>query len=128
MKAVKPEWGSLQAEFTPLSLSARLSCIMDELKALQHEMDVKSSGALGDAPSSLYFMLRKIQRYVEWTVPELLPDRAEDAETLVDVNRFAARLLIQKEAWNTSNITTEIEHQIQWISAIRNVALQNNCR
>lgn len=121
MQVVKPEWASLQAQFTSLTLSARLLCVMDELQALKQEMDTKPNGALSNMPGSLHFMLRKIQRYVEWTVPELLPDRAEEAEILVNVNRFAARLLIQEEVWNTKNITTEIEQQIKQISAVRNV-------
>lgn len=121
MQAVKPEWASLQARFTPLTLSARLLCVIDELKALKQEMDAKPNGALGDMPGSLHFMLRKIQRYVEWTVPELLPDRAEEAEILVNVNRFAARLLLQEEVWNTRNITTEIEQQIKQILEVRNI-------
>ena len=61
MQAVKPEWASLQAQFTPLTLSTRLLCVTDELKALKQEIDAKPNRALSDLPASLHFMLRKIQ-------------------------------------------------------------------
>ena len=46
--------------------------------------------------------------------------RAEEAEMLVNVGRFAAGLRIQQGAWDTSRITTAIKQQIQWISVLRN--------
>lgn len=117
MQAVKSEWTALQAEFASLALSDRITSILTELKALQ-EMAIQSDISNSDL---LHFRLRKVQRYVEWTVPELLPDRAEDAEILVKVSRFAAQFLIQEADWNTSRLTTEVEQQIKQISTICNI-------
>ncbi len=133
MQAVKPEWTDLQAQFTPLALSARLSHIIAELKALKTEIEADSDIALNNASEELFherssaidchnLRLRRLQRYVEWTVPELLPERAEEAETLVNVARFAACLLIQEKVGNTSSITPQIEQLINQLSLVQNVA------
>jgi hypothetical protein len=132
MQAVKPEWSDLQAQFTPLALDAQLSHIVEELKALQSEIEADGDVAFSNASEESFgerssligyrnLMLRKIQRYVEWTVPELLPERVEDAEILVNVARFAARLLIQEKAENTSGITSQIEQLLNQLSFVQNV-------
>jgi hypothetical protein len=118
MQVVKPEWVSLQAQFTPLALNERISRIQDELEALQHEIEAQHFEALNAVPDSLQFMLRKIQRYVEWTVPDLVPERAEEAEILVNIGRFTSRLVLQETRWNVNNIEKEIERQILQIEAI----------
>jgi hypothetical protein len=123
MQAIKPEWASLQAQFIPLRLNVQLSYVVNELEALKCEINAHSDQALSNQSDSLHFMLRKIQRYVEWTVPQLLPDRAEEAEILVNVSRFAAQLLLQTK-WNPSSTTTEVEQQIKQVSEIRNTVEQ----
>lgn len=122
MQAVKPEWATLQAQFAQLALDDRIEQIINELRALQVEVAAESNNGAGDrSTTSVTFLsltLRRIQRYVEWTVPELLPERAEEAETLVNVARLAARLLLQDKAWNPSDVITEIELRIEQLSAI----------
>ncbi|MBD2093238.1 hypothetical protein H6F67_25675 [Microcoleus sp. FACHB-1515] len=116
MQTVKPEWAPLQAQFTSLTLDTRILQIASELQALQNEVEVGYTVTPSDAQDSCNSILRKIERYVEWTVPELLPSRAEDAEILVNVARFAARLLIQEKAWNNSRVVIEVE---QWIEQLQ---------
>lgn len=116
MQAVKPEWALLQVQFTALALDIRILQIASELQTLQNEVEARQILTPNDTQDSCNSILRKIQRYVEWTAPELLPSRAEDAETLVNVARFAARLLIQEKAWNNSRVLAEVE---QWIKQLQ---------
>lgn len=115
MQATRPEWLSLQAQFTSLMLSERVSWIQNELKALSHEIEAHTTSA----PGALSFRLGKIQRYVEWTAPDLVPDRAEEAEILVNVGRFVTQLVLQRDAWECDAITTAIAKHIQSVAAIQ---------
>jgi len=130
MQAVKPEWADLQDQFTVLALSTRVSHLIEALKVLQQQVEVDcclTPGSASEEPfhkrsaqtDSCNLLLRRIQRYVEWTVPELLPERAEAAETLVNVARFAARLLIQESAGNTNSVPVQIEQLINQVSLVK---------
>lgn len=125
MQAVKPEWATLQAQFIQLALAVRIEHIINELRALQVQVEAEINNGVGDRAStaltSVHLMLRRIQRYVEWTVPELLPERAEEAETLVNVARLSARLLLQEGVWNPRDVVTEIELWLKQLSAIHNI-------
>jgi hypothetical protein len=96
MQAVKPEWTMLHSELISLDLDERIEQIITALKLIPAEVNPD----LLRRESSLVGLLRRIQRYVEWTVPELLPDRAEAAEQLVNIARLAAQLLVQPDAGN----------------------------
>jgi hypothetical protein len=116
MQVIKPEWARLQAQFMPLPLNEQLMSIIAELQTLKREIAAQPNELLEESP--LHPNLRKIQHYIEWAVPAFLPERAENAEVLVNVNRFAARLLMQTEPWNSGKISAELEQQI---SAIQNL-------
>jgi actin-like ATPase involved in cell morphogenesis len=125
MQVVKPEWIPLQAQFVPLALNERISRIQDELKGLKREIDAQQPEAMSSAPDSFQFILRKIQRYVEWTAPDLLPDRAEEAEILVNVGRFASRLSIQEASHSSDQSVAEIEQHLVQLSTVLDVDRAN---
>ena len=118
MQVIKPEWIPLQVQFAPLALSERILRIQNELEGLKREIDAQQPEAVSSPPDSLQFTLRKIQRYVEWTAPDLLPDRAEEAEILVNVGRFASRLMDQEASHNLPQVVAEIDQQLVQISTV----------
>ena len=118
MQVIKPEWIPLQVQFAPLALSERILRIQNELEGLKREINAQQPEAMGSASDSLQFILRKIQRYVEWTAPDLLPDRAEEAEILVNVGRFASRLMDQEASHNLPQVVAEIDQQLVQISTV----------
>lgn len=118
MQVIKPEWMPLQAQFVPLPLNERISRIQDELNGLKREINAQQPEAMSTAPDSFQFILRKIQRYVEWTAPDLLPGRAEEAETLVNVGRFASRLMVQEISQNSHQVVAEIDQQLVQLSTV----------
>lgn len=63
-------------------------------------------------------LLREIGRYVEWTVPDLVPARAEAAEQLVNVARFTARLLVQSDLKSHCH-AADFAAQIERVRAVR---------
>jgi len=118
MQVIQPEWMLLQVQFAPLALSERILRIQNELKGLKREIDTQQPEAMDNASNSLQFILRKIQRYVEWTAPDLLPGRAEEAEILVNVGRFVSRLIVQEVSHNPHQAVAEIDQQLVQLSTV----------
>jgi len=133
MQVIKPEWIPLQAQFATLALSERILRIQNELEGLKREINAQQPEAMGSASDSLQFILRKIQRYVEWTAPDLLPEhcvarsvRAEEAEILVNVGRFASRLSIQEALHSSDQAVAEIDQQLIQLSTVLDVDRANS--
>lgn len=121
MQIVKSEWASLQTQFEELAPSEKLSHLQAELEALSQTISSHAPEPHCPVTESLSYSLRKIQRYVEWTVPDMVPERAEAAETLVNISRFSARLAVQED-WNLYEIKNTIAQQMDAVAAMRSWA------
>jgi hypothetical protein len=93
MQAVKPEWATAYSRFEALSLDQQIALIISGLEAISSQAAGKGPGAAKTQERQM----REVQRYVEWSVPALVPERAEAAEGLVNVARCIARWLVSSD-------------------------------
>lgn len=94
MQAVKPEWASAYSRFEAMSLEQQIAVIISGLEVIASQSAGKDGAGAAKAQER---QMREVQRYVEWSVPALVPERAEAAERLVDVARCIARWLVSSD-------------------------------